>query len=90
MSVISMVRKPVGSAAGPRARRSPKARSESSWLAMKPSGTIPCFLAALSSRWRARSRAASSSNWTWLNRASAFRTWAASWIGSRRRPREST
>jgi hypothetical protein len=27
---------------------------------------------------------------TWLNRASAFRTWALSWIGNRRRPAEST
>ncbi len=64
--------------------------SESSWLAMNPRGTIPCFLAAVSSRFRACSRATSSSKWTWLNRARALRTWAASWIGSRRRPREST
>src|SRR3954454_20853426 len=56
---------------------------------MKPIGMIPCFLAARSSRLRARSRASSLSNTTWLKRASAFRTCDASWIGSRRRPRES-
>ena len=36
------------------------------------------------------SRAASLSNWTWPKRASALRTCDASWIGSRRRPAEST
>src|SRR3954453_17231519 len=56
---------------------------------MKPIGMIPCFLAALKTRLRARSRAASSSKATWLNRARALRTCAASWIGRRRRPRES-
>jgi len=56
----------------------------------KPTGMMPCFMAALSRRLRARSRAPSSSNTTWLNRARAFRTCAASWIGRRRRPREST
>jgi hypothetical protein len=56
---------------------------------MKPIGMIPCFAAALSSRLRARSRASSSSNATWLKRASAFRTCDASWIGRRRLPRES-
>jgi hypothetical protein len=55
----------------------------------KPMGTIPCFLLALSSRMRALSRAPSSSKATWLNRARAFRTCAASWIGRRRLPRES-
>ena len=52
-------------------------------------GHMPCFIAALSRRLRARSRALSSSNTTWLNRARAFRTCAASLIGRRRRPRES-
>ena len=61
----------------------------SSCALMKPIGMIPCFLAALSRRVRARSRAASSSKATWLKRASALRTWAASWIGSRRLPLES-
>src|SRR3954469_6848531 len=56
---------------------------------MKPIGMIPCFFAARSSRLRARSRASSLSNTTWLKRASAFRTCDASWIGSRRRPLES-
>ena len=46
--------------------------------------------AARSSRIRARSRAASSSKCTWPNRDSAARTCAASWIGSRRWPLEST
>src|SRR6185503_5450100 len=57
---------------------------------MKPMGTIPYFLAAPRSRRRARSRASSSSNATWLKRASAFRTCGSSLIGSRRRPFEST
>src|SRR5438094_2640930 len=57
---------------------------------MKPMGTIPYFLAALRSLLRARSLAASSSNATWLKRASAFRTCGSSLIGSRRRPLEST
>ena len=40
---------------------------------------------------RARpSRAASSSKATWPKRARALRTWAASWIGRRRLPCEST
>ena len=56
---------------------------------MKPMGMIPCFLAALSRRLRARSRASSSSNVTWLNRARALRTCAGSWIGRRRWPPES-
>jgi len=56
---------------------------------MKPTGMMRYFFAAFRSRVRARSRAASSSKPTWLNRASAFRTCASSWIGSRRRPRES-
>ena len=55
----------------------------------KPTGMMPCFMAALSRRLRARSRASSSSNTTWLNRARAFRTCAASLIGKRRRPPES-
>jgi hypothetical protein len=50
---------------------------------------MPCFFAAFSSWLRARCRAASSSKATWLNRASAFLTWASSWIGSRLRPWES-
>ena len=41
---------------------------------MNPIGATPCFCAARSSRSRARSRAASSSKTTWLNRDSAFRT----------------
>ena len=85
-SVISMVRKPSVARPGG-ALDVPQGRSESSWLAMNPRGTIPCFFAAVSNRVRARARAVSSSNRTWVNRASAFRTWAASWIGSRRRPR---
>ena len=56
---------------------------------MNPIGMIPCFFAALSSRLRARSRASSSSKATWLKRARALRTCDASWIGRRRRPRES-
>src|SRR5262245_23413969 len=57
---------------------------------MNPIGTMPYFLAAVSSRLRARSRAPSSSNFVWLKRASALRTCASSWIGKRRRPFEST
>src|SRR6476469_1617645 len=57
---------------------------------MNPIGTMPYFLAAVSSLLRARSRAASSSNLVWLKRASALRTCASSWIGKRRRPFEST
>src|SRR5439155_17920973 len=57
---------------------------------MKPTGTIPYFLAAPRSLVRALSRAASSSNATWLKRARAFRTCDSSLIGSRRRPRAST
>ena len=56
----------------------------------EPEGHDPVLLGGVEQPRRARSRAASSSKWTWLNRASALRTWAASWIGSRRRPREST
>src|SRR4051794_28826255 len=56
---------------------------------MKPIGWIPYFVAALSSRRRARSRTSSSSNATWLNLARAFRTCDASWIGRRRRACES-
>jgi hypothetical protein len=57
---------------------------------MNPTGTIPNFFAAFSNFVRPRSRAASSSKATWLKRASALRTWAASLIGSRRFPSEST
>jgi hypothetical protein len=57
---------------------------------MKPTGTMPYFFAAFRSRVRVRSRAVSSSKPTRLNRASAFRTCASSWIGRRRRPGEST
>ena len=89
MSVISIVTKPDGSCDG-FARRAAALRSDCSWPVMNPTGTIPNFLAAFSSRLRARSRARSSSNLTWPNRASALRTCASSWIGSRRRPREST
>src|SRR5918999_422803 len=64
-------------------------RCGSSCELMKPIGMIPCFLAALSRRLRARSRAASSSKCTWLKRASALRTCAASWMGRRRFPCES-
>src|SRR5687767_9271969 len=78
MSVSRNVRLPFGSF-----------RWGSSCELMKPIGMIPCFLAALSSRLRARSRAASSSKCTWLKRASAFRTCAASWMGRRRFPCES-
>ena len=78
MSVSRNVTRPVGSL-----------RCGFSCALTKPIGTIPCFFAALSSRVRARSRAASSSNTTWLNRARALRTRVASWIGRRRRPRES-
>ena len=56
---------------------------------MKPIGMIPCFCAARSSRLRARSRASSSSNATWLKRDSALRTCEASLIGRRRLPLES-
>ena len=56
---------------------------------MNPTGTIPYLFAALRSRLRARSRAASSSKATRSNRASAFRTWASSLMGSRRFPRAS-
>jgi hypothetical protein len=56
---------------------------------MKPTGTMPYFFAAFRSRVRVRSRSASFSKATRLNRARAFRTCASSWIGSRRRPRES-
>jgi len=56
---------------------------------MKPTGTMPYFFAAFSSRRRARSLAASFSNLIRSNRPSAFRTCASSWIGSRRRPSES-
>ena len=72
-----------------RASISARARTLSSWPPMKPTGTMPYFLAALSSLSRARSRAASVSNSVWSKRESAFRTWALSLIGSRRRPRES-
>ncbi len=62
---------------------------ERNWPVMKPTGTMPYFLAAFSSLVRARSLAASFSKRTWLKRASALRTWASSLIGSRRTPRES-
>ena len=78
ISVSRKVRWPVGSF-----------RCGCSCALMKPMGMIPCFLAARSSRLRARSRAASSSNATWPKRARAFRTCAASLIGRRRRPLES-
>ena len=64
-------------------------RCGSSCALMKPMGMIPCFLAALSSRLRARSLAASSSKATWLKRARALRTCTASLIGRRRLPLES-
>src|SRR5258708_5431793 len=57
---------------------------------MNPIGTMPYFLAAVRSRLRARSPAASSSNLVWLKRASALRTCGSSWIGKRRRPFVST
>jgi hypothetical protein len=88
MSVIIIVRNPVG--------RSlvvdfpARFRSDSIWLVMNPTGTMPYFFAAFSSRLRARSFASSFSNETWLKRDSAFRTCDSSLIGSRRRPREST
>jgi hypothetical protein len=53
---------------------------------MNPTGTMRYFFAAFSSRLRARSRAASFSKATWLNRASAFFTCALSLTGSHRRP----
>ena len=53
-------------------------RSDRSWPVTKPTGTMLYFLAAFSSRFRERSRAASSSNFTWSNRASAFLTCASS------------
>jgi hypothetical protein len=56
---------------------------------MNPTGTMPYFFAAISSRRRAFSLAASSSNLIRSNRPSAARTCASSWIGSRRRPSES-
>jgi len=90
---MSRVTKPVGSAAASMAVARICAaaclRSDASWPVMNPTGTMPYLRAAFSSRLRARSRAASFSNWTWVNRASAFRTCALSWIGSRRRPRAS-
>ena len=78
MSVSRKVTLPVGSF-----------RCGCSWELMKPIGMIPCFLAARSSRLRALSRAASSSNATWPKRARAFLTCEASWIGKRRLPLES-
>src|SRR5512143_902383 len=57
---------------------------------MNPTGTILYLRAAVRSRLRARSLAASSSKATWLKRARAFRTCDLSLIGSRRRPFEST
>ena len=87
MSVMSRVTNPVGrvGASVDVASR----RADCSWPMMNPTGTIRYFFAAFSSRRRARSRA-SLSKTTWLNRASAFRTWALSCISGRRRPREST
>ena len=67
MSLSRNVRSPVGSL-----------RCGSSCVLMKPIGMIPCFFAACRSRMRARSRASSSSNATWPNRASALRTCEAS------------
>src|SRR6266581_4614897 len=91
MSASRKVTKPVGSVRTSLARASisPRMRTFCSWPVMKPTGTIPYFLAAFSSFVRARSRAASSSNVVWLKRDSALRTWAWSLIGRRRRPRES-
>jgi hypothetical protein len=85
MSVISSVTKPDGSV-----RTVVDRWATSISLAMNPIGTMRCFLAACSSRLRARSRAASSSNGTCPNLASALRTCDASWIGRRRLPPEST
>ena len=51
---------------------------------------VPGAVAALSTLPRARSRAAASSNPTWLKRESAFRTCDSSWIGRRRSPFEAT
>ncbi len=85
MSVINRVTKPEG-----RLRTERDRWAASISLAMKPIGTMRCFLAARSRRERARSRAASSSNGTWPNRDNALRMWDTSWIGSRRLPFEST
>ena len=57
---------------------------------MNPTGTMPYLFAAISSRRRALSLAASSSKVTRSNRPSAFRTCASSLMGNRRRPSEST
>ena len=82
MSVINIVTKPEGS--GTESIRSPSERADCNWPTMKPTGTILNFLAAFSRRIRACWRAGSSSKVTWPKRTSALRTWAGSWIGSRR------
>jgi len=104
MSASKKVTEPVGSVRTSLARApiSPRIRSfstasrsaaelwERSWPVMNPTGTMPYFLAAFSSRVRERSRAASSSNVVWLKRARALRTCASSLMGRRLWPREST
>jgi hypothetical protein len=86
MSVKRKVTAPVGSVekSGDRSLR-----SDRSCPVMNPTGTMPYFFAAFSSRRRACSLAASFSNLTRSNRPSAARTWASSLIGRRRRPSES-
>ena len=86
MSVSRNVSEPVGNVekSGERALRSDRICPS-----MNPTGTMPNRLAAFSRRRRARSRAASFSKATRSNRASAFRTWDSSWIGSDRLPAES-
>jgi hypothetical protein len=83
MSLIRKVTVPVGSQAVSAARA---VRSLRSWPVMNPTGTIPCFFAAVSRRLRARSRADGLSNATRSNRDNAARTCGSSWIGSRRCP----
>jgi hypothetical protein len=60
MSVSSIVTKPDGNTDRVRPRRT-SLRSDSSWLVMKPTGTILKRFAAFSSRRSARSRQRSSS-----------------------------
>ena len=62
MSVIIIVTNPVGSCTGTFAWSSPRWRSDWSCPVMNPTGTMPYFFAAVSSFFRARSRAGSSSN----------------------------
>src|ERR687891_541400 len=58
MSVSNIVTKPEGRRLDSSVRR-PRSRSDCSWWVMNPTGTILNVLAALRSRLRARSRAAS-------------------------------